>query len=76
MPDTIPRKTRALLQAHYEEELSAAIAGLKVAQRLVSALSRGQVLVKMEAAPSQEIHAAASRPRCNGDLPSTRRPTA
>ena len=35
----------------YEDGLSEAIAGLKVAERPIPALSHGQVLVKMEAAP-------------------------
>ena len=51
MSDTIPRETRALLVERYEDDLSAAIAGLKVAERPVPALARGQVLVKMVAAP-------------------------
>lgn len=51
MPDTIPRQMRALLVERYEDELPAAITALKVAQRPIPAPSRGQVLVKVEAAP-------------------------
>ena len=51
MPDTSPRKTRALLLENYEDDLPAAINGLKVVERPLPELSRGQVLVKMHAAP-------------------------
>jgi len=51
MSKKIPETTRALLLESYEDDLSKAIASLKVVQRPVPALSRGQVLVKMHAAP-------------------------
>jgi NADPH:quinone reductase-like Zn-dependent oxidoreductase len=51
MPEIVPREMRALLVERYEDDLSAAIAGLKVVKRPIPALSRGQVLVKMQAAP-------------------------
>jgi NADPH:quinone reductase-like Zn-dependent oxidoreductase len=51
MPKTIPHTMRALVLDHYHDDLSAAIAGLKVVERPVPALCRGQVLVKMKAAP-------------------------
>ena len=51
MPDTSPRKTRALLLEHYEDDLPTAINGLRVVERPLPELSRGQVLVKMHAAP-------------------------
>lgn len=51
MPETVPREMRALIVERYEDDLSAAISGLKVVKRPVPALLRGQVLVKMQAAP-------------------------
>lgn len=51
MPEAIPRKMRALLVDRYEDELSEAIGALKVVERSVPKPSRGQVLVKIEAAP-------------------------
>jgi len=50
MITTIPATMRALVLERYESQLSAAIAGLKVTERPVPVLSRGQVLVKIEAA--------------------------
>lgn len=40
-----------MLLERYEDDLPAAIAGLKVVERPIAGLSRGQVLVKIEAAP-------------------------
>jgi NADPH2:quinone reductase len=51
MPSPIPQRMRALLLEHYEDDLSEAIAGLQVVERRIPSLSRGQVMVKMEAAP-------------------------
>lgn len=50
MRRTVPDKMRAVVLERYQGQLSAAMAGLKVAERPVPALSRGQVLVQVEAA--------------------------
>ena len=43
MPETIPDTMRALVFDHYEDELSEAVAGLKVVERPLPMLSPGQV---------------------------------
>ncbi|MBM4092724.1 MAG: zinc-binding dehydrogenase, partial [Planctomycetes bacterium] len=51
MSEPIPSRMRGLLLERYDNSLSAAIAGLRVVERAVPAVGRGQVLVRMEAAP-------------------------
>lgn len=51
MPDNIPDKMRAILLREYREGAADAIGGLEVVQRPVIGPRRGQVLVKMVAAP-------------------------
>jgi len=51
MTETIPQTMRAVVLERYEDDLSTAIAQLKVVERSVPELSHGQVLVKVEAAP-------------------------
>jgi NADPH:quinone reductase-like Zn-dependent oxidoreductase len=51
MPDKIPKQMRALQLDQYREDVVEAIEGLKVVERSVPTLRRGQVLVRMEAAP-------------------------
>lgn len=47
----IPRRMRAVLLESYREDAFEAVAGLKVVERPVPAPARGQVLVRIEAAP-------------------------
>src|SRR3990170_3957520 len=47
----IPDKMRALVMGEYREDVVDAIGGLKVLERAVPNLRRGQVLVRIEAAP-------------------------
>jgi len=51
MPPSIPNQMRTVVLEAYHEDLSEAIAGLKVQERPVPKPHRGQVLVKIEAAP-------------------------
>jgi len=51
MPESIPSRQRALVLERHCEDLIEAIEGLKVAERPVPEPGRGQVLVKIEAAP-------------------------
>ena len=51
MPDTIPEKMRAVVLSEYREDVADAIGGLKVLERPVPRPRRGQVLVKLAAAP-------------------------
>lgn len=51
MTASIPRQMRALLLEQYNDNLLEAIESLKVVERPVPPLRRGQVLVKMDAAP-------------------------
>ena len=51
MPETIPGTMRALVFDHHEDDLSEAIASLKVVERPLPVPSPGQVLVKIGAAP-------------------------
>jgi NADPH:quinone reductase-like Zn-dependent oxidoreductase len=51
MADEFPDKMRAVVLSEYRDELDAAIGGLKVAERPVPRPRRGQVLVKLAAAP-------------------------
>jgi NADPH:quinone reductase-like Zn-dependent oxidoreductase len=51
MASTTPASMRAVVLAEYRENLVDAIAGLRVAERSVPTPRRGQVLVRIEAAP-------------------------
>ena len=51
MADSIPDRMHALVLHEYCEDIAEAIDSLKVEQRSVPALKRGQVLVRIEAAP-------------------------
>ncbi len=51
MTASIPQRMRALLLEQYNENVLEAIGSLKVVERTVPSLARGQVLVKMDAAP-------------------------
>ena len=51
MTVTIPSQMRAVLLEAYQEDATEAIRSLKVVQRSVPNPGRGQVLVKMAAAP-------------------------
>jgi NADPH:quinone reductase-like Zn-dependent oxidoreductase len=51
MPRAIPEQMRAVVLETYHEDAAAAIAGLKIVERPVPKPARGQVLVKIEAAP-------------------------
>ncbi|HVT27135.1 MAG TPA: zinc-binding dehydrogenase [Lacipirellulaceae bacterium] len=51
MPQTIPEKMRAIVLSEYREDVFDAISGLQVLDRSVPKLRRGQVLVKVAAAP-------------------------
>jgi NADPH2:quinone reductase len=51
MPDKIPEKMRAMVLTEYREDVADAIRGLKVLERPVPRPRRGQVLVKIVAAP-------------------------
>jgi NADPH:quinone reductase-like Zn-dependent oxidoreductase len=51
MSETIPEKMRAVVLSEYREAVADAIGGLKVLERPVPRPRRGQVLVKMAAAP-------------------------
>ena len=51
MADSIPDRMHALVLHEYCEDIAEAIDSLKVEQRSVPALKRGQVLVRVEAAP-------------------------
>jgi NADPH:quinone reductase len=51
MPDGIPEKMRAVVLSEYREDVGNAIRGLKVLERPVPQPRRGQVLVKISAAP-------------------------
>ena len=51
MADAIPDRMLALVLHEYREDIADAIDSLKVEQRPVPALKRGQVLVRIEAAP-------------------------
>ena len=51
MIDSIPDRMHALVLHEYCEDIAEAIDSLKVEQRSVPALKRGQVLVRIEAAP-------------------------
>jgi NADPH:quinone reductase len=51
MTERIPEKMRAVLLSQYHEEVGDAIRGLKVMERPVPRLGRGQVLVRIAAAP-------------------------
>ncbi len=51
MPDNVPEKMRAVVLSEYRDDVSDAIRGLKVLERPVPKPRRGQVLVKLAAAP-------------------------
>ena len=51
MADSIPDRTHALVLHEYREEIADAIDSLKVEQRPVPTLKRGQVLIRIDAAP-------------------------
>src|SRR3954451_6780687 len=51
MANEIPDKMRAVVLSEYRDELDEAIRGLKVMERRVTLPRRGQVLVKLAAAP-------------------------
>src|SRR3990172_4471547 len=51
MAAAIPKKMRAVVLEEYRENVLDAIAGLKLMERAVPPLRRGQVLVRIEAAP-------------------------
>lgn len=51
MADPIPDRMHALVLSEYREDIADAIDGLKVEQRPVPTLRRGQVLVRIDAAP-------------------------
>ncbi len=51
MTSPLPKQMRALLLEQYNEHLPTAIGSLKVVERPLPALRRGQVLVKIQAAP-------------------------
>ncbi len=51
MADSIPDRMHAIVLHAYHEDIADAINGLKVEERPVPALKRGQVLVRIEAAP-------------------------
>ena len=51
MPNTIPKNMRAVVLEEYHDDVAAAIGGLKVRERPVPTPRRGQVLVRIEAAP-------------------------
>jgi len=51
MASEIPEKMRAVVLGEYRDDLGAAIRGLSVAERPVPRLKRGQVLVRIAAAP-------------------------
>lgn len=51
MADKIPNQMRALLLEQYRDDVAEAIGALKVVERPVPTLRRGQVLVRIEAAP-------------------------
>src|SRR4051812_22481844 len=51
MSDRIPEKMRAVVLSEYREDVRDAIRGLKVMERPVTLPRRGQVLVKLAAAP-------------------------
>ena len=51
MADSIPDRMHALVLSEYREDIADAIDGLKVEQRPVPTLRRGQVLVRIDAAP-------------------------
>ncbi len=51
MPETIPDKMRTVVLSEYREDVYDAIRGLQVLERPIPKLRRGQVLVKMSAAP-------------------------
>ena len=49
--NTLPTQMRVVLLEQYQEDLADAIGSLKVVERPVPSLRRGQVLVRIEAAP-------------------------
>ena len=49
--NTVPSQMRAVLLEQYQEDVADAIEGLKVVERPVPSLRRGQVLVRIEASP-------------------------
>jgi NADPH:quinone reductase-like Zn-dependent oxidoreductase len=51
MADPIPDRMHTLVLSEYREDIADAIDGLKVEERPVPALRRGQVLVRIDAAP-------------------------
>lgn len=51
MPDQIPEKMRAVVLSEYRENIQDAISGLQILERPVPKPRRGQVLVKIAAAP-------------------------
>ncbi len=51
MASAIPERMRAVVLEAYREDVHEAIAGLKVVERAVPPLRRGQVLLRIEAAP-------------------------
>jgi NADPH2:quinone reductase len=51
MPVKIPEKMRAVVLSEYREDVAGAIRGLQVTERPVPRPRRGQVLIKMAAAP-------------------------
>ena len=51
MADSIPNKMRAVVLEEYHADLATAISGLKVQERPMPVPRRGQVLVRIEAAP-------------------------
>src|SRR5215210_6041310 len=51
MPDGIPEKMRAVVLSEYHQDVRDAIRGLQVLERPVPRPRRGQVLVKIAAAP-------------------------
>src|SRR4051794_32283724 len=51
MAEDVPDKMRALVLGEYREDISAAIGGLEVLERPVPKPRRGQVLVRIAAAP-------------------------
>src|SRR6185436_17643244 len=51
MAEQVPEKMRAVVLSEYREDVGKAIAGLTVQERPVPKPGRGQVLVKIEAAP-------------------------
>src|SRR5207248_4959482 len=51
MPDKIPEKMRAIVLSEYREDIHDTISGLEVLERPLPTPRRGQVLVKIAAAP-------------------------